>query len=107
MNNLTIECNGQCLENVVLVDINGGIKFEDFWSMTYDEMKSNDMLPDFVDGIMDATDKYFDRMDQAVATLIGEDGNFIWSILIETDNDNLRYVLVDWKKDGKNYRYES
>lgn len=107
MNNLTIECNGLCLENVMLFNVNGEVKFEEFWNMSYNEMKSSDVLADFVDAIVDATDKQFGKFDDAIATLIGEDSIFIWSIIIGIDGDDLRYVLVDWKKDGKNYRYES
>ena len=107
MNTLAVECKGACLENVVLTNIDGGIRFNEFWNMSYEEMKSNDALSDFVDSLFDAADKEFDNADQVMATLIGEDGNFIWSIIISADDDTLRYCLVDWKKDGKNYRYES
>lgn len=106
MNILAIECKGICLENVVLTNIDDNIKFGEFWNMSYEEMKLNDALSDFVDSLFDAADKQFDEVDQIVATLIGEDGNFIWSIIIGANDDGLNYCLVDWKKDGKNYRYE-
>ena len=35
MNTLTIECKDTCLENVVLTNIDGGIRFEEFWNMSY------------------------------------------------------------------------
>lgn len=105
MNTLTIECKGTCLENVVLTNIDGGIRFGEFWNMSYEEMKSSEALSDFVDSLFDATDKQFDDIDQVIATLIDEDNNFIWSIIIGANDDTLRYCLVDWKKDGKNYRY--
>ena len=38
----------------------------------------------------------------------GEDDVFIWGIIMGPDaEDGIRYVLVDWKKDGKSYRYEN
>lgn len=107
MNYFAIERNGQCWTNVLLADSNGDPTFDEFLDMTYDEMKSSDRLPDFVVSVMDATNDAVDKSDdQTIITLIGEDGVFIWSVIMGPgENDIVRYSLVDWKKDGKNYRY--
>lgn len=107
MNYFAIERNGQCWTNVLLADSNGDPTFDEFLDMTYDEMKSSDRLPDFVVSVMDATNSAVDKSDdQTIVTLIGEDGVFIWSVIMGPgENDIVRYSLVDWKKDGKNYRY--
>ena len=107
MNYFAIERNGQCWTNVLLADSNGNPTFGEFLHMNYDEMKSSDRLPDFVVSVMDATNSAVDKSDdQTIITLIGEDGVFIWSVIMGPgENDMVRYSLVDWKKDGKNYRY--
>lgn len=107
MNYFAIERNGQCWTNVLLADSNGDPTFDEFLDMTYDEMKSNDRLPDFVVSVMDAANNAVDKSDdQTIITLIGEDGVFIWSVIMGPgENDMVRYSLVNWQKDGKNYRY--
>lgn len=107
MNYFAIERNDQCWTNVILADSNGDPTFDEFLDMTYDEMKSSDRLSDFVVSVMDATNDAVDKSDdQTIITLIGEDGVFIWSVIMGPgENDMVRYSLVDWKKDGKNYRY--
>lgn len=107
MNYFAIERNGQCWTNVLLADSNGDPTFGEFLDMTYDEMKSSDRLSDFVVSVMDSTNDAVDKSDdQTIITLIGEDGVFIWSVIMGPgENDMVRYSLVDWKKDGKNYRY--
>lgn len=107
MSYFAIERSGQCWTNVLLADSNGDPTFGEFLDMTYDEMKSSDRLPDFVVSVMDAANNAVDKSDdQTIITLIGEDGVFIWSVIMGPgENDMVRYSLVDWKKDGKNYRY--
>lgn len=105
-NYFAIEYNQQYWEHVVLKDKDGNVKFDDYLDKTYDEMKSSTDLEEFVVAIMDAASG--DTNNNAIITLIGEDGVFIWGIIMGPDeDDSVRYVLVDWKKDGKNYRYES
>ena len=105
-NYFAIECNQQYWEHVVLKDKDGNVKFEDYLNKTYDEMKSSEDLEEFVVAVMDAANG--DTSNNVVITLIGEDDIFIWGIIMGPDEDyGVRYVLVDWKKDGKNYRYES
>lgn len=109
-NYFAIERGGQCWAPMVLGDHNGNIAFEEFLDMSYDEMKSSDKLSDFVVAAMEAANRKSNDTDgQTLVTLIGEDNVFIWSILIgpdQTDDELLRYNLVDWKKDGKSYIYE-
>ena len=107
-NYFSIERNGECQSPVILVDNNGDRVFEEFFEMNYDEMKSSELLDDFVAAAMEASDSMCDAEEaQAIITLIGDDDVFIWSIIVGPDEgDLLRYVLVDWKKDGKKSRYE-
>lgn len=104
-NYLAIECNQKCWDHVVVKDKDGNIMFEDYLNMTYDEMKSSEDLEKFVVAIMDAAGE--GSNNDTIVTLVDENDIFIWSIIIGSgENDSLRYVLIDWKKDGKNYRYE-
>lgn len=42
-----------------------------------------------------------------MVTLInGEDDTFIWSVDIDIKGDNLSYGVIDWKKDGKTFKYQ-
>ena len=102
MSYFAIEHNGKCLDHVVIRDKDGSVMFSNYLNMTYDEMKSSEDLEEFVVAIMDAANN-----EEVIITLVGDDDVFIWSIIIGVeDDDGVRYVLVDWKKDGKNYRYE-
>ena len=106
-NYFSIERNGQCWTPVILADRNGNPAFEEFLNMSYDEMKVSALLEDFVIASMDAADRICGvEDDQTIVTLIGDDDNFIWSAIMGYENEHLRYALVDWKKDGKFYRYE-
>lgn len=106
-NYFAIERGNECWYPMVLADHDGRIAFEDFLDMSYDEMKSSDKLSDFVTAAMDAANRKSDGTDdQTIVTLVSADNTFIWSVIMGPDEDVIRYVLVDWKKDGKNYRYE-
>lgn len=105
-NYLAIERNQEYWDHVVIKDKNENIVFANYLDMTYDEMKSSEDLEEFVVAILDCTGD--DKNGSAIVTLVGDDDIFIWSIIIGPgENEDIRYVLVDWKKDGKNYRYES
>lgn len=105
-NYFAIECNQQYWEHVVLRDQYGNVMFEDYLNKTYDEMKSSEDLGEFVVAVMDAASG--DTNNNTIINLIGEDGVFIWGIIMGPDEDDgVRYVLVDWKKDGRSYRYEA
>lgn len=109
MSYFAIERGSHYLDHVVLKDtIDGGEGFENYLNMTYDEMKSQEDLDDFVLANMEAADAIaHDEDDQTIVTLIGDDDIFIWSIIMGTvEEDSVNYVLVDWKKDGHQYRYE-
>lgn len=105
MSYFAIEHNQKCLDHVVLKDKDGNIVFGDYLSLTYDEMKSRDDIEEFVVAMFDAANDGEDS--QTLVTLVGDDDVFIWSIMIGLVEDDLRYVIIDWKKDGKSYRYES
>lgn len=108
MSYFAIERDDSYRDRVVLRDDNGKIMFEEFLNMTYNDMKNSDQLPDFVVSVMDAANVAFNSKDrQTIITLVGDDDIFIWSIIMcAGNNDMIRYNLLDWKKDGKNYRYE-
>lgn len=104
-NYFAIERNQKYWEHVVVKDNDDNIMFENYLGMTYDEMKDSEDLNEFVVAMMDVTDDGTDG--DLIVTLIDEDDVFIWSIIIGPGEDeDLRYVLIDWKKDGKKYRYE-
>ena len=104
-----IERNNKTWMPVMLQSRNGDSDFSDFLEMTYDEMKSSKNLKEFVVAAMDATNEASGTDDdQTVVTLVGEDDCFVWGILMcPGENDDIRFSLIDWKKDGKHYRYES
>jgi len=108
MSYFAIERNQRCMDHVAIRDNGGNVMFKNYFNMTYDEMKSSDDLEEFVVAMMDAASiSISGENGQTLVTLVGDDDVFIWSIIIGTeDNDgDIKYVLVDWKKDGKSYRY--
>ena len=107
-NYFTVERDGNCFEHIDFRDDNGNIVFKEVLSMTYDELKSYKHIEEFVVCVMDSIDKISKcKDDQTIITLVGDDDVFIWSILMfSEDNDKVRYSLVNWRKDGKKYRYE-
>ena len=110
MSYFAIERNRHCMDHVVIKDNENRILFNDYLDMSYDEMKSSKNLEEFVIAVMDAASKSIGGdNNQTLVTLVGNDNVFIWGIIIGTeDNDgDIKYVLIDWKKDGKSYRYES
>lgn len=107
-NYFTVERNDQFLENVAIANQRGELAFAETLDMSYDEIKNYEHISDFISCIMDATNTRFKSDDdQTVVTLIDEEDVFIWSIIIGPgeNEDELKYVLVDWHKDGKKYRY--
>lgn len=107
-NYFNIERDGKYVEKVI-IKYEGEIAFEDVMNMSYEEIKTYDKIGEFVTGMMDAANAYFQEGDsQTLIVLVGQDDVFIWSILIGPgDNDDeLRYSLIDWRKDGNKYRYE-
>lgn len=109
MSYLAIERNGDTWDHVTIKDRDGNGVFVNYLDMSYDEMKSQEDLEDFVIAIMEATNAEIEDDDeQTIVTLIGDGDIFIWSIIMGPgDDDTVKYALVDWKKDGHNYRYEN
>jgi hypothetical protein len=107
-NYFAIERNGECKSPVILADRNGNVAFAEFLEMSHEEMETSTLLEDFVVASMEAADRICGvEDDQTIVTLVGSDDVFIWSIIMGYENDDIRYCLVDWKKDGYSYRYES
>lgn len=109
MSYFAIERNGEAWDHVDFADNDGNIVFTNYLQMSYDEMKSQEDLNDFVVAVMDAINSECNSEDaESIITLIDDNDLFTWSILMGPgENDDIRYVLIDWKKDGKNYRYEN
>ena len=105
MNYFAIENNGEYYDHVILKDSDGNVMFENYLEMDYETMKYSTDLEDFVCAVMEASEE-MSSGDQTIITLVGEDDVFIWSIIMGADDGDIRYNLVDWKSDGKSYRYE-
>lgn len=108
-NYFAIERKDQSLDHVYLRMINGDVAFEDIMDLSYDELKTYDKLDEFVTATMDSANVYFKSVDeQTIINLIGPDDVFIWGVFIGAGDEEgeLKYLLVDWHKDGKNYRYK-
>ena len=83
--------------------------FDEVLDMSLEDLKSYDEIETFVVVAMDAANTYFgDKDGDTLITLVGEDDVFIWSIVMSKgDNeDDIKYNFINWKKDGKKYRYE-
>jgi hypothetical protein len=104
MSYFAIEHDQKCIDHIVLKDKDGNVAFGDYLNLTYGEMKSREDLDEFVVAIFGAVNN--SDNSQTLVTLVGDDDVFIWSIIIGLVDEDLRYILVDWKKDGKSYRYE-
>ncbi len=111
MSYFTIERGGEYYEQAenIIVDRVNMIqeRIEVLKNSTYEEMKRLHWIEGFVMATYEAADELFDDKDyQTIVTLIDDDGIFVWSIIIGVnENYDLNYVFVDWKKDGRNYRY--
>lgn len=107
-NYFAIERGNKCLDRVCIKNDNGDLMFEDVMNMSYADIKEYKDIDAFVCSIMDATNEIFKESDeQTCVTLVGEDDVFIWGILVGPgDDEQINYCLVDWKKDGRLYRYE-
>ena len=107
-NYFAIERQDRCFEHMCITNDLGAVMFEELMDMSYDEMKVYDRLEEFVATAMKISNEVFKSDDEeTVITLVGEDDVFIWGIIVgPEDSESFKYVLVDWKKDGKNYRYQ-
>lgn len=108
MNYFAIERNGECWSPVILVDSDGNSAYTEFLDMTYEEMKNSEKLEDFVVAAMEAAESKDDGEEEysdVAVTLIGEDGFFIWGIIMSAEGDNITYKVVDWQKDGNHFKY--
>ena len=103
-----VERGGKCVDHITIRTDDFKTAFKDLMNMSYDEMKAYDHMQSFVVAVMDAANSYFNSIDEmTVITLVGADDVFIWSVIINSENsDKMNYAFVDWKKDGKYYRYK-
>ena len=104
MSYFAIERGKTYIDHATIRDRNEDVLFGNYADLSYNDLKEQNDLDDFVTAVIEATDSVGD--DQAIITLIGEDDIFIWSIIMGVVDGEIRYNLVDWKADGKNYRYE-
>lgn len=111
-NHFTIERNGRCWESVDKVVVNKVNMIQscvdELRNSTYDQMKSKHWIEGFIIAVMETANELSGTEDdKTIVTLVDENNVFIWSILIgPCEGDMYQYVFIDWKKDGKNYRYE-
>lgn len=108
MNYFAIEINGNCYSPVLLADSDGKPAYTEFLDMSYEEMRDSEQLEDFVVAAMEAAERRGDGEEEysdVVATLIGEDGFFIWGIIMSAEGDNITYKVVDWQADGNHFKY--
>lgn len=114
MNHFTIERNGRCWESddKIVNKVNMvSSRIEELRNATYDEMKSKHWIEGFILAVMETADELSGTNgDQTIVTLVDENDVFIWSIIIAATKDyetnfEVNYSFVDWKKDGKSYRY--
>lgn len=112
MSYFAMERGGKCYEQAEDVIVNRvnmvQARIDILKASTYEEMLRQHWLEGFVLATYEAADEVLgDEDDQTIITLIDDNGIFVWSIIIGVnENSDLNYVFVDWKKDGKNYRYE-
>ena len=107
-NYFAIERSGKCIDRVLLKREDGTIAFEDLMNMSYGELKGYLNIEEFVTCVMDVTNAHLSENDDlTLITLIDENNIFIWSVLIGPgdDADEFKYGLIDWRQDGKSYRY--
>lgn len=108
-NYFSIERNGQCHDKVVFQDYMSNNVFTNVVDMSYDELKDYEDLDSFVTMVMEAADNVIGTEEsQTIVTCIDADDVFIWSIIMGDDGDGgINYVLVNWRKDDKRYKYEN
>ena len=111
MSYFAMERGGECYEHAenVIVDRVNMIqaRIDILKNSTYAEMKRQHWIEGFVIATMEAADEVFsDEDNQTIITLVDDDDIFVWSIIIGVnENSDYNYVFVDWKKDGRIYRY--
>lgn len=90
-----------------LMDENGNPAFTEFYNFTYDEMANSAALDDFVAAVWEASELDNPDVEDMIVILVDEDDTFIWSIAMGVVDDDLMYNLIDWKKDGKIFKFAS
>lgn len=108
-NRFCIERKSGVIENVFLLNDKEEILFEDLMNMDFQQMMEYKNIEDFVICAMDAVNEAMGIIDdeETYLTLVDSDGVFIWSVVIGPGENEgeIRYNGVDWRKDGKTFRY--
>ena len=107
-NYFSIEYQNQCYSPVLLADSDGKPAFSEFLNMSYEEMRDSEQLEGFVVAAMEAAESKGDSDEEyndVVVTLIGEDGFFIWGIIMSAEGDDITFKIVDWQEGGKHFKY--
>ena len=109
-NYFVIERQGQYWENVKLrkYPTMTWNRLNNLKNSTYEEMKNTPWINSFIVAVMNAANDLSGQVDETtIINLIGNDGVFIWGILMGlNDAGDISYSFIDWKKNGRNYRYE-
>lgn len=108
-NYFAVERDNQYVEDIIIRNENGNIAFENIMEMPYDEIvKNGEDVQDFIEAIMNASNMYFDSSEDepTVVTLIGPDDVFIWGIIMEPYDGEIRYAFINWQKDGNLFKYD-
>lgn len=105
-NYFAVERNGKCIDHICFKDDAENVLYSEVMEMSCREAMDYNKIDEFVVLVMDAINNYFIEEDeQTIITLVGDDDVFIWSIIINSNGEDLVYNFVDWKKDGKMYKY--
>ena len=104
----SIERGSNTIENVLLMDDNGNVMFEEMLDMDFGQITKYEHIEEFVVAAMNAVNESIGGSDEQTAiTLVDGDGVFVWGLIIgpgENEGD-IQYVFVDWQKDGKKFKY--
>ena len=118
-NRFCIERKSGVIENVFLLNDKEEILFEDLMNMDFQQMMEYKNIEDFVICAMDAVNEAMGINDdetcitlvdeETYVTLVDSDGVFIWSVVIGPGENEgeIRYNGIDWRKDGKTFRYSN
>ena len=108
-NSFAIERSGKAIDDLIILDENGEIAFEDVMNMSCEDvLENNERIQEFIIAVMDSTNAFFEEEDDDTAvTLIGPDGVFIWgAILIPDGEGGINYQFINWQEDGQIFKYE-
>ena len=107
MNTFSIEHGNGFVKDVCFADFTGNISHEEISALTFEELSNYDKIDYFIEGILEACDRFFGESNkEIIVTLVGEDGYFIWGVILNPAEYSISYQLIDWTKDDQLFRYE-